>query len=126
MPIDPQLYDKTGNILLSRLMGGDVRLNPAGFDIGHRDSTKQAVESVTNAGGKPYYIPAGASDHALGGLGFVDFMLEVAEQEKHLDTFFDTVVVCAVTGSSHAGILVGAVAEGKGRKVIGTLTKISS
>ena len=119
VPIDPALYSKTGNILLSRLMGGDVRLNPAGFDIGHRDSTKEAVQSVIDAGGKPYYIPAGASDHRLGGLGFVGFMVELAKQEEELDTFFDTVIVCSVTGSSHAGILVGAVAEGKGRKVIG-------
>src|SRR5436309_6786734 len=28
------VYDKVGNILLSRIMGADVRLDPAGFDIG--------------------------------------------------------------------------------------------
>lgn len=33
--------------------------------------------------------------------------------------YFDTLIVCSVTGSSHAGLIVGAVAEGKGRKVIG-------
>src|SRR6187402_1016514 len=27
------VYDKVGNIQLSRIMGGDVRLDPAGFDI---------------------------------------------------------------------------------------------
>ena len=31
------VYDRVGNIQLSRLMGGDVRLDPAGFDIGLRD-----------------------------------------------------------------------------------------
>ena len=46
-------------------------------------------------------------------------MLEIAEQEKELGVFFDTVIVCSVTGSSHAGLIVGAVAEGKSRKVIG-------
>ena len=30
------VYDKVGNILLSRIMGADVRLSPAGFDIGFR------------------------------------------------------------------------------------------
>ena len=68
---------------------------------------------------QPYYIPAGASDHPLGGLGFTNIVLEIAEQEKALGVFFDTVIVCSVTGSSHAGLIVGAVAEGKGRKVIG-------
>lgn len=119
VPIDPPLYDKTGNILLSRLMGGDVRLNDEPFHIGHKTATKQAMEDVQQKGGKPYYIPAGASDHELGGLGFTNFVVELAEQEKALNIFFDTLLVCSVTGSSHAGLIVGAVAEGKGRKVIG-------
>jgi 1-aminocyclopropane-1-carboxylate deaminase len=32
------VYDKVGNILLSRIMGADVRLSPAGFDIAFRPS----------------------------------------------------------------------------------------
>jgi 1-aminocyclopropane-1-carboxylate deaminase len=119
VPIDPPLYDRTGNILLSRLMGGDVRLNNEPFHIGHKTATKQAMDDVTQKGGKPYYVPAGASDHELGGLGFTNFVVELAEQEKQLGVYFDTLIVCSVTGSSHAGLVVGAVAEGKGRKVIG-------
>lgn len=119
VPIDPPLYDKTGNILLSRLMGGDVRLNNEPFHIGHKTATKQAMDDVAQKGGKPYYVPAGASDHPLGGLGFTNFVVELAEQEKQLGLFFDTLIVCSVTGSSHAGLIVGAVAEGRGRKVIG-------
>jgi 1-aminocyclopropane-1-carboxylate deaminase len=49
-------------------------------------------------------------------MGFVNLILEVAEQEKSLGMFFGTIVVCSVTGSSHAGTLAGAVL---GRKVIG-------
>lgn len=119
VPIDPPLYDKTGNILLSRLMGGDVRLNQEGFHIGHKEATKEAMDSVKANGGKPYYVPAGASDHELGGLGFTNFVVELAEQEASMNIFFDTLIVCSVTGSSHAGLIVGAVAEGKGRKIIG-------
>jgi hypothetical protein len=55
--------DRVGNILLSRIMGADVRLDDAGFDIGFRDSWRQAIEDVEAAGGTPYAIPAGASDH---------------------------------------------------------------
>ncbi|OCF31484.1 1-aminocyclopropane-1-carboxylate deaminase [Kwoniella heveanensis BCC8398] len=119
VPIDPPLYSETGNILLSRLMGGDVRLNQETFDIGHKAATEAAFKDVQDKGGKPYYIPAGASDHPLGGLGFVNMVVEVAEQEKALGIFFDTIIICSVTGSSHAGTLVGAVAEGRKRKVIG-------
>src|SRR2546428_7070725 len=55
------IYDKVGNILLSRIMGAEVRLDPARFDIGFRDSWEQALTSVEEQGGKPYAIPAGAS-----------------------------------------------------------------
>src|SRR6185436_720391 len=63
------VYDRVGNIELSRIMGADVRLDPSGFSIGFRDSWKQALADVEAAGGKPYAIPAGASDHGLGGGG---------------------------------------------------------
>ncbi len=55
-------YAKVGNIQLTRILGGDIRMDPAGFDIGIRDSWKSAIESVETAGGAPYSIPAGASD----------------------------------------------------------------
>lgn len=98
--------DRVGNILLSRIMGAEVRLDPAGFDIGFRDSWRQAIEDVERRGGTPYAIPAGASDHRLGGLGFANWAHEVA-QEEELGVFFDTVVVCTVTGSTHAGMIAG-------------------
>jgi 1-aminocyclopropane-1-carboxylate deaminase len=119
VPIDPPLYDKTGNILLSRLMGGDVRSSEEGFGIEHKNATQEAMQEVEAKGGKPYYVPAGASDHELGGLGFVNLVVELAAQEREMGVFFDTLIVCSVTGSSHAGLIVGAVAEGKGRKIIG-------
>ncbi len=113
------VYDKVGNIQLSRIMGGDVRLDPAGFDIGHRDSWQRALDSVEEVGGKPYAIPAGASDHPLGGLGFANWAREVAQQEAELGIFFDTILVCTVTGSTHAGMIAGFALEGRGRRVIG-------
>jgi 1-aminocyclopropane-1-carboxylate deaminase len=112
-------YDKVGNIQLTRIMGGDIRMDPAGFDIGIRDSWQQALTSVEEAGGRPYAIPAGASDHPLGGLGFVGFAQEVGAQEIEADRHFDTVVVCTVTGSTHAGMIAGFAQESRGRRVIG-------
>jgi 1-aminocyclopropane-1-carboxylate deaminase len=113
------VYDKVGNILLSRLMGADVRLVDAGFDIGFRPSWEQALESVRAAGGTPYPIPAGASDHPLGGLGFAGWAMEVQRQEGALGLFFDTVVVCSVTGSTQAGMVAGFAAQDRPRSVIG-------
>jgi 1-aminocyclopropane-1-carboxylate deaminase len=114
------VYDKVGNILLSRIMGADVRLDPGGFDIGIRPSWEQALADVEERGGKPYAIPAGASDHPLGGHGFARWAYEVEEQERELGVFFDTIVVCAVTGSTHAGMIAGFAALGGGpRRVLG-------
>jgi 1-aminocyclopropane-1-carboxylate deaminase len=112
-------YERVGNILLSRIMGADVRLDPAGFDIGIRPSWEEALASVEERGGKPYAIPAGASDHPLGGLGFARWAAEVAEQERELGVYFDTVVVCSVTGSTQAGMVAGFALEGRGRQVLG-------
>jgi len=117
------VYDKVGNILISRLAGADVRLVKAGFGIGFKESWEQALREVEESGGKPYAIPAGASDHPLGGLGFANWAHEVAEQERELGVFFDTVVVCSVTGSTQAGMVAGfrAIEEagGRERRVLG-------
>ncbi|MFG3585294.1 1-aminocyclopropane-1-carboxylate deaminase [Streptomyces sp. NPDC047990] len=119
---DP-VYDRVGNILISRLAGADVRLVRAGFGIGVKESWERALREVEEAGGTPYAIPAGASDHPLGGLGFAGWANEVAAQERDLGVFFDTVVVCSVTGSTQAGMVAGFAAleeaGGRPRRVLG-------
>ena len=115
---DP-VNDKVGNILLSRIMGAEVRLDPSGFDIGFRDSWTQALDDVKERGGTPYAIPAGASDHRLGGLGFANWAYEVRQQERDMGVFFDTIVVCSVTGSTQAGMIAGFAGQNRPRRVIG-------
>ena len=119
---DP-VYDKAGNIQLSRLMGADTRLDLSPFSIAHKDSLKKLTQEVIDGGGKPYYIPAGASDHPLGGLGFARWVFEVEQQEEGMGVFFDTIIVCAVTGSTMAGMVAGLkLAEKNGsraRRIIG-------
>jgi 1-aminocyclopropane-1-carboxylate deaminase len=116
---DDPVYETVGNILLSRIMGADVRLDPAGFDIGFRPSWEQALADVEERGGKAYAIPAGASDHPLGGHGFARWAYEVEEQERKLGVFFDTIVVCSVTGSTQAGMIAGFAGQERRRHVLG-------
>jgi len=113
------VYDRVGNIQLSRLMGADVRLVSSEFGIHFKESWEGAIADIEAAGGKPYAIPAGASDHALGGLGFARWAQELAEQEARLGVFFDTVIVCSVTGSTQAGMIAGFAAQERERQVIG-------
>jgi 1-aminocyclopropane-1-carboxylate deaminase len=113
------VYDKVGNILLSRMMGAVVSLDPTGFGIEIKDSWERALEEVRAAGGRPYGIPAGASEHRLGGLGFANWAREVEQQEAELGVFFDTIVVCTVTGSTHAGMIAGFAEQDRPRRVLG-------
>ncbi|HLZ84153.1 MAG TPA: 1-aminocyclopropane-1-carboxylate deaminase [Caulobacteraceae bacterium] len=119
VPHEDAVYDRVGNILLSRVMGADVRLVDQSFDIGIRQSWEDAIADVEASGGRPYAIPAGASVHRYGGLGYVGFAEEVRAQEKDLGFAFDYVIVCTVTGSTHAGMVVGFARDGRERRVIG-------
>src|SRR5580698_79314 len=119
VPHEDAVYDRVGNILLTRLMGADSRIVPDGFDIGIRKSWEDAMQSVRDAGGKPYGIPAGASVHPLGGLGYVGFAEEVRAQEAEMGIRFDYIIVCVVTGSTQAGMIVGFAADNRADRVIG-------
>jgi len=119
VPHEDAVYDRVGNILLSRVMGADVEMVDEGFDIGIRESWERALEDVKAKGGIPYAIAAGASVHKFGGLGFVGFAEEVRAQEAELGFAFDYIIVCTVTGSTHAGMVVGFAKEDRQRNVIG-------
>src|SRR5205823_6317685 len=113
------VYDRVGNILLSRIMGAQVELVAAGFGIGFKASWENALEEVRDSGGIPYPIPAGASDHGLGGLGFANWADEVHQQEQQLGVYFDTITMCTVTGSTHAGMIAGFAGQDRPRRVLG-------
>ena len=50
VPHEDAVYDRVGNIMLSRIMGAEVELVDEGFDIGIRDSWQAAVEDVKAKG----------------------------------------------------------------------------
>ena len=119
VPHDDAVYDRVGNIMMTRLMGADSRLVDEGFDIGIRKSWEDAMQSVRDSGGTPYAIPAGASVHKYGGLGYVGFAEEVRLQEEEMGIKFDYVIVCVVTGSTQGGMIVGFAADNRADRVIG-------
>src|SRR5471032_2195412 len=61
VPFPDAVYDRVGNILMSRIMGAELEMVDEGFDIGIRASWEMALEDVKARGGKPYPIHAGAS-----------------------------------------------------------------
>ncbi len=116
---DDPAYDKVGNILLSRLMGAETILEGEGYSTAIKETWERALGQVRREGGKPYAIPAGASDHPLGGLGYANFADELAAQERSHGIFFDTVVTATCTGSTQAGMVVGFAAQERKRRLIG-------
>src|ERR1700680_5197885 len=88
VPHDDAGYDRVGNIMLSRIMGADLELVDEGFDIGIRKSWEDALADVEAQGGRPYAIPAGASVHKYGGLGYVGFGVEGRAPEPALAIAF--------------------------------------
>jgi 1-aminocyclopropane-1-carboxylate deaminase len=116
---DDPVYTKVGNILLSRIMGATTVLEGQGYSTASKETWQRALDEVRREGGKPYAIPAGASDHPLGGLGYVHFADELARQEEQLGLFFDTVVTATCTGSTQAGMVVGFKAQDRPRRLVG-------
>ena len=91
-------YDRVGNIQLSHhIMGADVRLVEAGFGIGFKESWEQALADVEAGGGRPYPIPAGASDHEKLGEQLPQAgRWRSTSRSASAGLFFDTIVVCSV------------------------------
>jgi D-cysteine desulfhydrase len=98
----PAAYD--GNLLLGRLLGAEIRHYPT---IDREDLVMETLAAEVRArGGRPYTIPeSGASE--LGALGYVECAVELSEQIHHGAPRFDTIVISAGSGGSHAGLLMG-------------------
>src|SRR5208337_4009569 len=50
VPHEDAVYDRVGNIMLSRIMGADLELVEDGFDIGIRKSWEEALKDVEAQG----------------------------------------------------------------------------
>ena len=113
------IYDRVGNIQLSRILGAEIEFSQEDFSIALKESWARGVEAVRKAGGKPYGIPAGASDHPLGGLGYAGFAEELREQEKDLGFRFDVILTASGSGSTQGGMVAGFAEEGRASQVVG-------
>ena len=92
--------DRKGNQLLEYLMDTDVRF----MDTDSYDDIYAEMDRVGRELGKPYYkIPCGGSN-AIGALGYVNCMQEIAGQGVH----FDYVCCAEGSGGTHAGVALGA------------------
>ena len=104
-------YEEVGNLLFSRILGANIEVLDGSFlkdgRRAPRDSLIAAAERVRASGAVPYVIPAGASDHRLGGLGYVNCSFEIDNQMQERGIRFDYLVHATSSGSTQAGLVVG-------------------
>jgi 1-aminocyclopropane-1-carboxylate deaminase len=113
-------YDHVGNILLSRMLGAEIEIAPGGGAVSSASANlAAAAERVRSRGGTPYVIPSGASDHPLGGLGYVRCAQEILEQSEENDIRFSAILHATSSGSTQAGLIVGLADFGSPCRVIG-------
>ncbi|MEM7226187.1 MAG: D-cysteine desulfhydrase [Pseudomonadota bacterium] len=98
-------YEVSGNLLLDRLLGARLHLQPPGpFD--REAGMAELAEKLKDEGRKPYVVPAGAS-YAMGALGFAACALEIQEQAADMGLAFDAVLHASGSGGTQAGLIAG-------------------
>lgn len=113
-------YYNSGNVLLDKIMGGDIHVYPDGEDEEGADKAMfERAEELKQQGKKPYVIQLSPGHTPYGALGYVKAAEELLVQAQDNDLEIDTVVVPTGGGQTHAGLLVGLRALGCKAKVIG-------
>lgn len=104
----PDLYRKSGNVLLDHLLGAHLHSFPDGEDEAGADrSLKALAERLKAEGKRPYIIPLGPDNPPLGALGYVRCAMELVRQVKDRNLEVDQIVVPSGSAFTHAGLLFG-------------------
>ena len=113
-PSEP--YATSGNVLLDRIFGANLREYPAGTDF---DAAMNDVAAEISAGGgRPYIIPGGASNK-VGALGYVNCALEVLSQAGGRGFVIDHLITATGSAGTQAGLIVGLKAMQSGTPLLG-------
>ncbi|PNP75458.1 hypothetical protein FNYG_11262 [Fusarium nygamai] len=92
-------YKYLGNIQANSILGAET--------FAPDTSEETVIQILKDRGRKPYSIPAGASTHPLGGLGYARWAFELLEQEAKLGVTFDVIALVVGSCSTLGGILAG-------------------
>lgn len=110
------LYQSSGNVFLSQVLGAEHMYFADGEDETGADTALHARADALRADGRtPYVIPLGLNNKPLGALGYVRAAREIMAQQAD----FDAVVVASGSGATHGGLLTGLRALGATMPVYG-------
>ena len=101
-PSEP--YAKSGNILLDRIFGANLREYPGGTDFDA--AMAEVADEVSAKGGKPYIIPGGASNK-IGALGYVNCAIELLGQIEEQGLDIGHIVTATGSAGTQGGLIVG-------------------
>lgn len=102
-------YERSGNMLLDRLFGAQVRLCPEGEDAALAAERRES--ELRGQRLRPYLIPLGGSNE-IGCRGYVHCAAELLEQANEASLSFDDVFVAVGSGGTAAGLAVGLARQG--------------
>ncbi|MBM3294657.1 MAG: D-cysteine desulfhydrase family protein [Candidatus Aminicenantes bacterium] len=124
----PPEYD--GNMLLDFILGAEIRTRePVAGKITSREAAGAVIEEVADefrATGKRVYtisvggsMPMGSMTVPLGAIGYVDAFVELLGQTRELGFTPDAVLHSSGSGSTQAGLLLGAKALSPSTRIVG-------
>ncbi len=115
--VDPsELYSNSGNVLLDRIFGANLREFDKGTDF---DAAMEGVaDEVRARGGVPYIVPGGASN-PVGALGYVGCGEELLQQFDEQNLQIDHIVTATGSAGTHGGLVVGLRASGSDLPILG-------
>lgn len=116
VPYEGQAYRRSGNLLLDRILGAEIRIEAADADAG--EVFKRLFGEIEARGGKPYFVPVGGSS-ATGSLGYAAAYLEIADGLDALGIADAVLVHASSSGGTQAGLLAGAQLRGRGPAIAG-------
>ncbi len=108
VPDTDHWYERSGNVLLDRLLGACLHQYPAGEDEAGADRNLERIAAALQARGRrPYIIYLGPDKTPLGALGYVLAVREILDQRDLMGIRFDRIVVASGSSHTHAGLLLG-------------------
>lgn len=116
VPYAGHAYRRSGNLLLDRILGAEVRVEAAGADAG--EVFGELFREVEAKGGKACFVPVGGSS-PTGSLGYARAYLELAEQAETLGLGRTVLVHASSSGGTQAGLVAGAQLRGNGPVIAG-------
>lgn len=109
---DQSVSPADGNLLLDRILGADVRILEPGED--REAAVEEIVAAEREAGRRPYVVAVGGShtggsmDQPLGAVAYADAFGEILKQAREQGVEVTHVVHASGSGSTQAGLVVGA------------------